>query len=781
MGLDTHSARMIRKFELRNTDDIYKIGDLKFNKKSIDNLIKINDQREYVGTPKPHIQDIIQLAKAIGRGEFLSVDEFTIKLVDYIKKYQNTPGLDITIEKLCADECLGIKDVEYLQDQVSFAQTHRPIENNRSEQSIPAKESDHGGATSEDYFDYRITPESKTNFYSVGSLQFPKANIDALIENIGKAIAQEREISADKASIKVKDYQRDIWNIANDIKEGKYGKNDGMLVDALQTVIQSAEQENQKGVTLERLCAEDCFNLDVEQVKKLKPSNISGDVMQGSNPDLLSLSGTTTASFSPEWKASVSTESTGFTNPTHKKPFVGPSSESQPVSEIELAKEEDVRDLDTNADSLLSLLRSNEENRYHSIVTDLTHIKGKLERGHDFTKKEVDDYNKKIHKFLIDLLNTKSKANFSPESTVISVPYAIDILNSLDRKRSNSSFFTEGGEIGATPLIRASEKAIETAQRQAEESREQIISAVPRLEAVARKTAEEASNALNGMPFGRHLTAEEASKESWGVGWTGIPPETASDIIDQNKNKRMGGFFAGARNLAKKTVEAVKQHKGKTIALALAVLTSIGGAYWLKNRGDHQISGPQLEQPVGKYDPNNPNLMYDTDKPNRHAEEDRKYETPIVTEQMIKECREGKYTYMIKCIREVIDGQEDSVKKQLVDIIHTAAKERAQREGKNFDTLAGKEKHAYVDAVIGGSGIKLPEGKDPKRWFKGLKDKTPASYIADKLGLFSTTHSFASDVNRNIKNLGVHIKMPGVGGKITPELVIEAIKATLKK
>jgi hypothetical protein len=532
---------------------------------------------------------------------------------------------------------------------VSFAQTHRPKENSRLEPSIPAKESDHEGAASEDYFDYRITPESQTNFYSVGSLQFPKANIDTLIGNIGKV--------------------------------------------------------------------------------------------------------------------------------------------------------EDIPDLYRNADLLLSYLRNDEKTQYHSIVTDLTHIKGKLERGYNFTKKEVDDYNKKIHEFAINLLNTKGGANLSLESTEISLSKAIEMLNDLDRKRADGviKISEEYDDESVTLVTKAAEQAIE-------KSRDEIIGTVAGVEAVARNTAQVAATALNGIPFGRRLTAEEAAKESWGIGWTGIPPETASDIIDQNKNKRISGFFVGARNLAKKTIEAVKQHKGKKLTLAVAALVAIGGSYWLKNRGDHKISEPAIEAPErpvpeiksstpdlsspgfaiekleGIYEPGNTSLIRDLDKPNRLVGEDRKYEnTPIVNEQMIKECQNGKYTYMIKCIREVVDGQKSPLKKQLVDMIHTAAKERAQKERVNFDKLSDKEKSAYVDAVIGGSGIKPPEGKDPKEWFRGLKDKTPASYIADKLGLFSITYSFTSGVNRNIKNLGVHIKMPGVGEKITPELVVEAIEATLKK
>lgn len=776
MSLDQKTREVLKRFEKRNSkerDEKYTVGDLEFNKESIDGLIKISNQNEYTDISKPHIQDIIELAKAIGAGRLQSADEFAIKLAAYIEKHRGTPELDITVEKLCADECLGAKDVAYLKDRIDFLKTHKPAENATSEPLMPAKDSDHGGAASEDFYVPRTAPESEPDFYRVGSLQFPRANIDALIENIGHIVAQAREISTEQASIKVKEYQKNIYKIARDIKEGKYGADDGEVVKALQGVIKSAEEGNQKDVNLERLCAADCFNIDVKEVRKLIPSKSEQGAITNAGLTPLSSSGTATATISPAWTAGVSaSEVTHLGTPQITLDRrLDDSYGDAPTSEKGLANEEDVRELYEKVQQTSNLFKNYSEHGSNSIITLLEGVVNKVNSKQSFTKEEAQGINSEI------------------DAAVAQLIHKLNEKHGLEVKGHDKD-----SAIGA-----ALKQVFDKMRAETNRSARELKGAVPRLEAVARNTTLATATALNGIPFYRRLTAEEAARESWGVGWTGIPPETASSMMG-NKNERRSGFFTNVRDLAKKIKEVATKHKGKIIAAALAVLTAGGLGYMSNNKGDRKVSGPAIESPErpkpqvsaapdlsspgfevsrldGTYTPDS-----DPDKPNRRAAEDRESDnTPTVTEQMIKECQEGKYTYMIKCIREVVDGQKDPLKKKLTDILHTAAKERAQKEGRNFDTLSEKEKHAYVDAVIGGSGIKPPQGKDPKEWFRELKDKTPASYIANQLGLYSTTYSFTSDVNRNIQSLGVQIKMPGEGKKITPELVVEAINATLQK
>lgn len=471
--------------------------------------------------------------------------------------------------------------------------------------------------------------------------------------------------------------------------------------------------------------------------------------------------------------------------------------------EAATASAQDVHDLYRVAKDMLYILRGDEGYRYHPSVASLSYIVGKIERGQDFTQGEVKEARAQIDEIelLIKKISDKNPLGEGSEDDKSqthekNVDRALArLMAEIPKKRLGPE--TEVG-VGS-PINATAQRVTEKLREESQRTEGELKRAVPGLEGVARKTSQTAATALNGIPFDRRLTAEEAVKESLGVGWTGIPE--GKGVISQDKDKRASGFFASARKMA----ETVKRHKGKMLGVVLAGIAALLGVYSLKDKGDHRISGPAIESPErpepavsatpdlsspgfelsrldGTHEPDNMNLMRDADKPNRRAAEDREYDNaPRVTERMIEECQKGEYTYMIKCIREVVDGQKDQLKKKLVNVIHSAAKERAQKEGINFNSLSDEGKRAYVDAVIGGSGIKPPRGKDPKEWFKELKNKTPASYIADQLGLYSTPYSFTSGVNQNIQSLGVQIKMPEAGKKITPELVIEAIMATLQK
>jgi hypothetical protein len=625
--------------------------------------------------------------------------------------------------------------------------------------------------------------ESKedSKFYQVGSIKFPAKNIYRLIENIGKAIKDESELQGTNPSYRVKEYLGDIWNIASDIKEGKYKNDKKMLLRAFRHVIGSAEGQNQKDVNLESLCSDDCFGIDMEELKAVEGTGknepeLGGKVtdikeeIRGSALEALKYfesiqkepEGETTKGISDTLREGVTSQAeSNITNKT-----IDPYDVEILEKQIEKFKEIQTTGRLSKAelDTFIDLTKLKEKGWKNVVYGDLPSSILSLTRYSDKSpnrnginiaalERKINEY-KKIQRE--SALTPEQLEDFIKLASLKEKGWENVSISELPEGSLTSAVSPEpeSGKKLSTVAIAAAE-AVRSIRERATALGTELREPVKKLEGIGERTLKKADESLAR----KGVKIPEGSSATPGKTINGGGSELLKSVVSGSPVKgfigKMKGWWNKKWNAPHESglVSSSSEVFNAKTTIGLVILALLG------------VNKPKVETPTRTQT----TITQQLDKGEasgitvvQSQEVTKKEVIPetIITPEMIQACQRGNNSYLINCIKAVAGSQGTSLRTELVTIIGEAAKNRAESEGKVWSKLNADERNAYADAVLGGDS------------------NSPSGKIAKKLGLDKKSYTFTGI--DDLRRQGIKVPLPERPKYIPIEMVILEIRAMKK-
>lgn len=712
-GLSRNDKRILDQFEKRNSTEKYSVGDLEFSKKSIDDLLRI--PAENIGTLKPHIKDIVDIATKISGGYFKDADALALSLLNYTNKYEDDVGLSVSLDKICSDDCLGIEDPAHLSEVVNFYKNPKELEGYKSWE-----------LTSDDEF-----PDQPffLNQDGVRFFQHPKRF------DVGGNILKISE----------------GWRVVD-------SKDDGFLND--QTIFLNTTS-GLYFIPKEKLYYDPKNNKTfskIEDADKPAKANIPGtSESQERALEMQDDSAAKPAELRKEDEKSVKEYAPGEPNLSNeelsKLTYLLDSLKDVVGSKIEISKGEwsllqrlsyvAGRQYADNENIRKVGVKFDEENGLEE-----TNRIAESKNSTIFVNPEYVDYMQELFTALNTLNSTKSPVEDIPVKEVLKTKLTSQEYTVTGGPfTKNESFSPAGDLIYGSYLNFINKKAVEAAAAVAAEaakSKEEIVQALPAIQAVGRSTMKQALERLGVLGIPPEGVVNEA--KALGALSYGKPVEK-KNWRDKLRNffnpaiKPVSGFIEnmrdkfGDRTWRRKTIEVAGS--ASKVAVASLILLLL-----LEPNKKEEVA----TEPIKITKPDLPKTVT---------------EDITITDEMKAACRKGDNSYMIKCIRSVVGRQNEKLRTELTKIIFDAAQKRAVSEGSDWLKLSRKEKDAYVDAVLGGD------------------KNSPSGQIAKELKLDTVPYTFTG--MDDLKKQGIKVAMPETPKSHVPiEMVIERVRNLAK-
>ena len=303
-----------------------------------------------------------------------------------------------------------------------------------------------------------------------------------------------------------------------------------------------------------------------------------------------------------------------------------------------------------------------------------------------------------------------------------------------------------------TPISIAATEAVRRMQERAATLGTELGGPVKKLEGIGERTLKKVKEALTRkgveVPEGSLLTSQDVVSKGGG--------ELLKSVVSGSPVKgfmgRMKGWWNKKWNAPHESglVSSSSEVFNATTTIGLVILALLG------------VNKPKTEavavaQATITQQLDQKEVSRITGGQSQEVTEKKAIPETIITPEMIQACQKGDNSYMIKCIKAVVNGQETNIRNELTTHINKAAEARAAKEGISWVKLNAREKDAYVDAVLGGD------------------KNSPSGRIAEELNLTKNMYRFSG--MDDLKKRGLNVSMPERPESVPVGVIIRMIRA----
>lgn len=809
------TSELLKKFQDRNRESssgTYSAGDIEFKKSSIDKLIEDAQKYNEAGQKlRPYLSDIVDIAKWIANGKSKSHQELANKLAVYTENYKNDPKLGVTLEKICADNCLGVKNPEDLK-QITEEIFSRFNEYKGKKYEELAGQEDWVIKLNEEFINvpyfinqngWRFYPNTKT-FAAGGKLLKTS-------EGWSMSIPAERDYLNKEAAF-INRQQKGLY----------FYPSDGTYYNSL------TNETSNKFPKIEAETPNIQAPINLPTGETGSETATGGETNAASDAALRVIEDSLTEPRKSSEDQSATLSSEELSRLTYMfEAFKNAKGERVEISKVEWkllqrlmyvyviqsSKDQNWLKEPAKFDEIDGLEEQNNiklNSKGAQIYISEDYIKyaknifSRLQWHDENGPSSQERANAAQENSAADLAELRSASQ--PESEVPVTHQRTDVpelrvpeprmFDTAEAPLADMNKLQES----PNPVERGAGNAMQAVQEEASAAQGEIARAVPAIKEVSENTIQIALKRLDALgyrdpnkvlqptdqrpkdeeiPVPEFLKPKVEAKNGWREKLFGQGSKVG-DFIEKVKKSR-------AAEMAK----LLRRNKTKGGAMALLLLTTLG-LNW-PNENKKSDAAPEIPAITNPEQPNpesgNPQIFDDVPNPYPPVFEGQTIypEVPNVsvpeigtpdfsqytkiTPELRKECQAGNFTHMIGCIKAVVGAQTPEVRQGLVKMIAEAAEKRADSEGVTWSKLNKKEKDTYIDAVLGGTQDKTTNSI--------TKTDSPASAIAKHYGLNVKDITFTGA--DGLSKMGIDAAKFKTPESLDQKVIVDMIVSQLKK